>query len=180
VAYVKLYRISNTTGDETHLGRFSSSVHQWTDVVALSGGATSDGDYINYELFSYDASGNYLGVADSVDILPGAWDDTAGSLTYHGTWHRTAQRGATLGHYSYSSSAGGSVKFHSCYYNLGLVGTTGPNGGTAKVVVNGTVLTTISFYSSSVQKRVVLWKQSYPAYPYQCNTVKIVPEDRPD
>jgi hypothetical protein len=165
--------IYRNQGGDTLIGQANGTTKTWYDVLSLNGNNFASGTWTSYDLYAYDSNGNYLGVYSTTSFLPYALDDASGQVTFsNGTWYRKAQTGATKGHYTYSSTTGATAKFGSCWYNIGLVGTTGPSGGKANIVQNGVIVKTVNFYSATVKKRVLLWKTGYPTY--QCTTVSLV------
>jgi hypothetical protein len=165
--------IYRNQGSSTLIGQANGTTKTWYDVLSLNGTNAAYGSWTYYALYAYDANGNYLGEYDTSQFVPEAQDDASGNVTFsNGTWYRKSQTGATKGHYTYSSSPGAKATFGDCWYNIGLVATTGPTGGKANIVQNGVIVKQVSFYSATVKKRVLLWKTGYPTY--QCTTVSLV------
>jgi hypothetical protein len=172
-AFTYIYRYDDSAGTYTYIGEAGGSVAQWYDVLTMNGNSAASGDYYQYDLSSYDSGGNYLSDDWSYEFSPIALDDASGQVSFsHGTWYRKNQTGATKNHYTYSSSTGATASAYLCYYNVGLVGTTGPTGGTANIVENGVIVKKVNFKSSTTKKRVLLWKAGFPSY--QCNTISVV------
>jgi hypothetical protein len=168
-----IWRYDDSTGTYTYIGNAVSAVTQWFDVLPTPGGPSAFGDYYQYLLESYDSNGNVLADDWTYEFEPTAYDDSSSYISYsHGTWQRKNQSGATLGHYTYSSSSGATATWSSCFYNVGLVGTTGPAGGTANVIENGVIVKKVNFKSGATKKRVLLWKTGFPNY--QCATIQVV------
>jgi hypothetical protein len=154
VAYTDIYRyFADFPTTRPYLGR-TTSTHWYTPL--------SDDDSTFYLLKPYDANGNPLPGGGTNLLFPFVTDDFYVSYS-SGTWYTTTLKGAVGGGYSYSSSPGATATFNTFCddFNLGLVATTSPAGGTADIIIGGAVVRKISFHSNTLKTRVLLWKTRF-------------------
>jgi hypothetical protein len=125
-------------------------------VLALEKGHT-----YRFLVHAYDAAGNaspaVFGPSFSVSVL----EDRNPRIAYHGRW-QAGRRGAAS---SLGSSVGGKAVARLAFTGRGVawVSRTGPTGGRARVFVDGRYAGTVSLYSPTTMRRVVVFSRSWHA-----------------
>jgi hypothetical protein len=141
--------------------------HKWRFVPVPNQSATQTvlalekGHTYRFLVHAYDAAGNaspaVFGPSFSVSVL----EDRNPRIAYHGRW-QAGRRGAAS---SLGSSVGGKAVARLAFTGRGVawVSRTGPTGGRARVFVDGRYAGTVSLYSPTTTRRVVVFSRSWHA-----------------
>jgi hypothetical protein len=87
--------------------------------------------------------------------------ETTGSLSYAGSWHRIKSLGASGGYVAYTTSTGATAKFAFDGRSFMWVSPKGPTRGAARVYVDGTYRATINLHATSFGARRIVFRASW-------------------
>lgn len=137
----------------------------WTRVALATPLATSaattvaSSGTVTFRVTAYDAAGNHA-TAATVALAPRLVQQTSTSMHWTGTW--TTAAGATLsgGSARWARTAGASFQQVFTGRAVGIVVTQGPGRGSARIVLDGKTVATISLAGATTRVRVVAWQWS--------------------
>jgi subtilisin len=115
-----------------------------------------------YRLRTRDTAGNWSGwVMSPRPITAALLQDPSTAIRYGGTWRRHSDSTASGGTTTSTSAAGSSARVTFVGQGIAIAGRTGTGHGHAKVYVDGTYRTTISFWASTTKPRQVLFSAAW-------------------
>ncbi len=113
-----------------------------------------------YRVRAVDKAGNWSGWSLGKTFSVIAAQETSPSISYTGTWTRSAVSGAYGGYVRHSSTKGSSSRYRFTGRSIGWVATTGPDRGKAAIYVDGVYVRTVDLYRSAVLTRQVVFSRS--------------------
>ncbi|WP_200207479.1 hypothetical protein [Micromonospora coerulea] len=156
-----------TSGVAAHQLQQSMDGGTWTSISLPTALTTTvvrtlaSGHTYRFRARSSDHAGLWSGWQYGPVLTPALYQETSTSLTWSGTWTRTALTGASGGYVRYSTQAGARATFTTSTRAVGWVAVRGPSRGKATVYVDGTAVTTVDLYASTVQPATLVYAYSW-------------------
>jgi subtilisin family serine protease len=129
-----------------------------------------------FRLAAADCAGNTIFQAANA-FRPLRFQENSGSITYRGTWRRTAVSGASGSYTKYATRSSASATYRFTGRSVGLVMPKSRSRGSLRVYVDGAYIKTISLYSTTTKARQVVFSRSWPAN--GAHSVRVVPVGTP-
>ncbi|HEX2772668.1 MAG TPA: hypothetical protein VHN18_09595, partial [Micromonosporaceae bacterium] len=108
-----------------------------------------------------DRAGLWSSWQNGPTLTPVRYQETSTSLTWSGTWTRTALAGASGGYVRSSTQAGARATFTASTRAVAWAAVRGPGRGKATVYVDGIAVATVDLYASTVQPAQVVFARSW-------------------
>jgi hypothetical protein len=134
--------------------------------------ALTAGKSYRFRIRAHDAAGNVGAWATGPTLRPTLVQNTAGSLSWRGTWHTTSSSIFSGGSVRFSKASGASVSYAFSGSSVALVTTTASTRGQVKVYLDGTYVTTVDLASPAYLSRTVAWSQTWSSR--ATHTLKLV------
>jgi hypothetical protein len=126
---------------------------------------------------AYDAAGNASPAAFGPSFSVGVLENRSSSIDYAGRWRHRHRPLATAGRESAATGRGAVARLSFRGRGIAWVARTGPAGGLARVTVDGRPAGTVSLYSATVERRVVVYSRSWSGS--RRHTIAVRPLGRP-
>ena len=150
----------------------------WSSTVSMGSGTRqldrnmSAGHTYALRIRARDAAGNVGAWATSPTFAPGLTQNTSSALARTGTW--TAYRSSVMsgGSTLYARSKGRAVSLPFTGRAIALVAPTGPSRGTARIWIDGTLVTSINLHTSVLHARRIVYARSWTTS--RSHTIRVV------
>ncbi len=150
----------------------------WGSTVSMGSGTRqldrnmSAGHTYALRIRARDAAGNVGAWATSPTFAPGLTQNTSSALARTGTW--TTYRSSVMsgGSTLYARSKGRAVSLPFTGRAIALVAPTGPSRGTARIWIDGTLVTSINLHTSVLQARRIVYARSWTTS--RSHTIRVV------
>jgi hypothetical protein len=135
------------------------------DVTLASPKATSTtlqlqpGGTYQFRVQATDGAGNRSEWASGPSFVVGPEQEDGGAVSYAGSWTPLASDAAYGGATSQSQTKNSTAGFAFSGRNVAWVATKGPDGGKARVLLDGTAIATVDLYASTSQPRKVVFSK---------------------
>jgi hypothetical protein len=139
--------------------------------------AWASDDSKRFRVDSFDARGNYVGTAfTNAPSFVSLFGDTPDSdATYTGAWSTQTTASALGGSLHFSTAKGAAVTFSANVRTLAWVTTVGPTHGSARILVDGRQVATVSTHAASVGFRRIKFARAWWGGPDDpVHTIRIV------
>lgn len=143
-----------------------------TPVAATVVVAAPTAGTVRFRVQAVDAAGNRSAWSAAVAVTARLAQQAALGTVYGGSWTSATGTAYSGGSERYARTAGASVAYTFTARQVGIVATTGPGRGRAKVYVNGVYVTTIDLYAAATRYRQVVWTRTWSTLGKR--TVKLV------
>jgi hypothetical protein len=120
------------------------------------------GHRYRFLVHAYDASGNASPAAFGPAFSVGLLDDRSRWIAYGGGWRHRPMPRTTAGRESAAAGRGSVARLAFKGRGIAWIARTGPAGGRARVFVDGRYAKTVSLYSPSLARRVVVFSRAWP------------------
>jgi subtilisin len=133
-----------------------------------------------YQVRARDGAGHWSPWAVGPTATPVLLQDTAGAVSYAGTWRRASLSSASGGTTTWSSTGGARAGTTFWARGIAVVAPTGPTRGAAWLYVDGVFRASLSFRSSTSRSRVVMYSLNFPTRGTHTITMRLSGSGRVD
>ena len=148
----------------------------WGGTVTTTGHSRSlnlsVGHSYRFRVRAIDKAGNVGAWVAGPKVHVVAVQESAGALHWHGTWSTSGSGHAWHGQSRHSVAAHASVGYTFKGRSIDWIAARGPSLGSAKVYLDGVLVTTVNLHATSAQYRKAVWHQSWASKGK--HTVKVV------
>ena len=162
---------TDTSGIAAYELQRRNGAGSWTDVTLSSPTATSArvavtrGSNTAFRVRATDGVGNVGPWSTATSGAVSTIQETAGSISFTGSWTRTAVTGAAGGYVEQSSAANDTATFTFSGTSVALVSTLASARGIAQISVDSTVVGTVDLHAAAKKARQVVWATNSPLTP---------------
>lgn len=130
------------------------------------------GHVYRFRVYAADHAGNKSPYSVSASFRATNYSESNAALKYSGSWSTASSTSYLNGKAKYSKTAGASATFTVTGNRIGWLSYRSPASGSARVYINGSLVATVSLFSSTYQTKALVFSKSYSSV--ATRTVKIV------
>ena len=123
----------------------------------------SSGHSYRYEVRAHDKAGNVGGWAAGITVKSSLLQQSSTAIAYHGTWTTSSSSLYSGGSLRYATASWAYASLTTSARGLAFVTTRGPNRGSARIYIDGVLITTVNLNAASYQYRYVAYTASWSA-----------------
>ncbi|MFI5052880.1 MAG: Ig-like domain-containing protein, partial [Acidimicrobiia bacterium] len=133
---------------------------------------TTSGHTYRFEIRAHDSAGNVGGWVAGPTLHPTLYQQTGGSIVYHGTWTTQTASVYSGGSSRYATGAGASASYTFTGRSVAFVTALAWNRGAVKVYIDGVLVTTVDCYAATATYHDVAYARTWASS--GTHTIKLV------